>query len=70
MKLKTTLTAASALALAASAQAAEIIHDAEHYLLAAQHGERWAAEDKAISKKLAELEKKHGTKPNIIYHVG
>lgn len=67
MKLKTTLTALSALALAASAQAAEIIHDAEHYLLAAQHGEKWAAEDKAISKKLAELEKKHGTKPNIIH---
>ena len=33
-----------------------IIHDAEHYILEAQHGEKWAAEDKAISQKLAELE--------------
>jgi arylsulfatase A-like enzyme len=44
-----------------------IIHDAEHYILEAQHGEKWAAEDKAIDQKLADLEKKHGTKPNIIH---
>ncbi len=25
------------------ANAQEIIHDAEHYVLAAQHGEKWAA---------------------------
>ena len=30
-----------------------IIHDAEHYILEAQHGEKWVAEDKAISQKLA-----------------
>jgi arylsulfatase len=51
----------------APAQAKDIIHDAEHYLLAAQHGERWATEDQAIKDKLAELEEKHGTKPNIIH---
>ena len=45
----------------------EIIHDAEHYLLEAQHGEKWAAEDKDLDKKLAALEKKFGTKPNIIH---
>ena len=44
-----------------------IIHDAEHYILEAQHGEKWAVEDKAIDQKLADLEKKHGTKPNIIH---
>ena len=27
--------------------AKDIIHDAEHYILAAQHGEKWAAEDLA-----------------------
>ena len=37
--------------------AGEIIHDAEHYVLAAQHGERWAKEDKEISAKLAEIRK-------------
>ncbi|MFZ9012215.1 MAG: sulfatase, partial [Anaerohalosphaeraceae bacterium] len=41
-------------------QAKEIIHDAEHYILEAQHGEKWSAEDKAIDKKLAELKEKHG----------
>jgi arylsulfatase len=44
-----------------------IVHDAEHYILEAQHGERWAEEDAAIDARLAELEAKHGTKPNIIH---
>ena len=59
-----------AFALAANSLAKEppgIIHDAEHYILEAQHGEKWASEDKAISQKLAELKKKHGTPPNIIH---
>jgi len=47
--------------------AKKIIHDAEHYILEAQLGEKWAAEDAEIAKKLAALEKKHGTKPNIIH---
>ncbi len=44
-----------------------IIHDAEYYILEAQHGARWAAEDAEIEQKLAELRKKHGTPPNIIH---
>jgi len=44
-----------------------IIHDAEHYILKAQNGEEWAKADVDVSKKLAALEKKFGTKPNIIY---
>ena len=32
-----------------------IIHDAEHYLLEAQHGEKWSAEDKVLDQKLAAL---------------
>ena len=55
------------LALCASATAKDIIHDAEHYVLEAQHGETWAAEDKALDERLAELQEKHGTRPNIIH---
>lgn len=53
---------------AVTVQAAdEIIHDAEYYILEAQHGDKWAAEDRELDKKLAELEKKFGTPPNIIH---
>ena len=45
----------------------QIIHDAEHYLLEAQHGEKWAAEDREFDKQLAALEAKHGQPPNIIH---
>lgn len=51
----------------AMAQDGPIIHDAEHYVLAAQHGAKWADEDAALDAKLAELEAQHGTKPNIIH---
>ncbi len=47
--------------------AKDIIHDAEHYILEAQHGKKWAKEDSALDKRLAELKKKHGTRPNIIH---
>ena len=43
------------------------MHDAEYYILKAQHGEKWEQQDQEIQKKLAELEKKHGSKPNIIH---
>ncbi|MEH6472730.1 MAG: sulfatase-like hydrolase/transferase [Halopseudomonas sp.] len=51
----------------ATAVAKDIIHDAEHYILEAQHGEKWRVEDKDLSTRLAELEKKFGTPPNIIH---
>ena len=42
----------------------EIVHDAEYYyMLAAQHGQQWAAEDHDINR---ELRQKYGTPPNII----
>lgn len=47
--------------------AQEIVHDAEHYVLKKQHGDNWATEDEDIDAKLKALEKKHGTKPNIIH---
>ena len=49
------LLVASGLAVPVSATAADIVHDAEYYILEAQNGERWAAEDKKIDAKLAEL---------------
>jgi arylsulfatase len=53
---------------APAAQAAgEIVHDAEYYILEAQNGERWAAEDKELDARLAELRKKHGRPPNFIH---
>ena len=49
--------AAIALILSAGTDMArgKIIHDAEYYILEAQNGKRWAAEDKEIDKKLAEF---------------
>jgi arylsulfatase len=53
---------------AATVQAEEIIHDAEYYILEAQNGEKWAADDKIVDQKLAEFTKKNGGKPpNILY---
>jgi arylsulfatase len=54
---------------AASVQAADkLTHDAEYYILEAQNGEKWAADDKAVEEKLAALREKNGGKPpNIIY---
>ncbi len=52
----------------AEAQTGEIIHDAEHYILAAQHSKRWARENADIDAKLAEIRAKNGGKPpNIVY---
>ena len=61
----------SALLLAAVAPVAAeepIIHDAEHYVIEAQHGEQWAKEDAEIDAKLAEIRAKNdGKPPNIVY---
>ncbi|MEO1130101.1 MAG: sulfatase-like hydrolase/transferase [Planctomycetota bacterium] len=46
---------------------AQIVHDAEYYIVEAQHGERWAAEDVDLDARLAELRAKHGRPPNIIH---
>ena len=54
---------------ATTAQAAgEIIHDGEYYFVQQQYAEQWAAEDKQVDKRLAEIRKKNGGKrPNILY---
>ncbi len=55
--------------LPAQAVATEIVHDAEYYILAKQNGQTWAAQDKALDKKLAEFRKKNGGKPPNIFYI-
>ncbi len=52
-----------------TAQAADkIVHDAEYYILKAQHRKQWAADNRAVDAKLEEFRKKSGGKPpNILY---
>ncbi|MCP4781249.1 MAG: sulfatase-like hydrolase/transferase [Hyphomicrobium sp.] len=45
----------------------QIVHDAEYYVLEAQHGKTWAAGDIALQAKLDALKKKHGRSPNLIH---
>jgi len=45
-----------------------IIHDAEHYILESQNREKWAADDKAVTQKLAEIRERNGGRaPNFVY---
>jgi arylsulfatase len=53
--------------IAVQAQNSKIVHDAEYYILEAQNGEVWAAEDRELDARLAELKKKHGRPPNLIH---
>lgn len=50
-----------------AAKAQDIVHDAEYYVLNAQNGERWAAEDVDLQAKLSELREKFGAPPNLIH---
>ena len=52
---------------AAAAQENQIVHDAEYYIISAQNGERWAAEDDALDARLTELREKYGRPPNIVF---
>ena len=45
---------------AAEGMAKDIVHDAEHYLLAAQHGEKWASEDESIDALRAQFTQRIG----------
>jgi arylsulfatase A-like enzyme len=51
----------------ALADQSDIVHDAEYYVLEAQNGQKWSAEDSQLDTRLAELRKKHGTPPNIVH---
>jgi arylsulfatase len=65
------LTAAAAALLLiggpAFADASDIVHDAEYYVLEAQNGNVWDAEDKDLDARLAALREKFGAPPNIIH---
>jgi len=64
------LAGASALTLLLSGYAMannSIVYDAEYYILEAQNGKKWAAEDSELDKKLAQLREKFGQPPNIIH---
>ncbi|UCH73334.1 MAG: sulfatase-like hydrolase/transferase [Rhodospirillales bacterium] len=53
---------------AAPAYGAEIVHDAEYYVLERQHAEQWAADNAAVDARLAEIRAANGGKPpNILY---
>ena len=52
----------------AAANAQEIAHDSEYYVLKSQHAEQWAAADSAVDAKLAAFREGNGGKPpNIVY---
>jgi arylsulfatase len=55
-------------ALVAAAEAGEIIHDADYYILQAQHAEGWAKVDQQVDQKLEAFRAINGGKPmNFIY---
>jgi arylsulfatase A-like enzyme len=45
----------------------EIVHDAEFYVSRAANREAWDTEDQEMDERLAELERQHGRRPNIIH---
>lgn len=51
------------------AQDTPLVHDAEYYILQAQNGEKWAAEDTELDAKLAELRDQNGGKPPNIFYI-
>jgi arylsulfatase len=62
------LAAMATTAFVGQAIAADLVHDAEHYVALAQNGEAWAAEDRELDEKLAEFRRSNGGKPpNIVY---
>ena len=70
MKKRSTLLILLVLAISGLTLKAQstLVQDTEYYILEAQNGEQWAADDKAVDAKLAEFRKKNnGKSPNFIY---
>ncbi len=71
MRYATLLTPIAFLVMSVPALAkadSKLIHDAEYYLSEAQNAEKWAADDKAVEVKLAQIVQTNGGKrPNIVY---
>ena len=55
--------------LTGAVQARDIAHDAEYYILEAQNGERWEAQDVSIDEQLAAFREKNGGKPPNIFYI-
>ena len=62
-----TLVLAAATPVFGQVEPGRLVHDAEYYILEAQHGERWAVENENLDAKLAALREKFGRPPNIIH---
>ncbi len=69
MRVLSSCLAAVFLGVGHLASAADVVHDAEYYILEAQNGKVWAVEDRKLDKKIAELRKKYGRPPNIIHYM-
>ena len=66
-KILPLMTVAGLIGLSPSAALAQgIVQDAEYYVLEAQNGDAWAAEDVDLDKRLAALREKFGRPPNLI----
>jgi arylsulfatase len=51
------------------AQAGEIVHDAEYYILEKQNAARWAQEDEAIERELTAFRERNGGKPPNVFYI-
>ena len=65
--LLASLLALSCVTAATASEAKDVVHDAEFYVLKAQHDEAWSAQDRELQARLDALENKHGQPPNIVY---
>lgn len=52
----------------AVAQDGEVIHDAEHYILQAQHAEDWAGDDAAVDAVMAEFSERNGGRDLVVHY--
>jgi arylsulfatase len=60
---------AGVVAPAVAQESGPIVHDAEYYIIEAQNGQAWAAEDEELDARLAELRERYGTPLNIVHYM-
>jgi arylsulfatase len=53
----------------AFAQEATIVHDAEYYVLEAQHAEQWVEDGAAVARNLSAFRDANGGNPSNILHI-